>query len=131
MSAYTGADAYTFVESYKDYPIKGGGGKTLQSYLTTHSPAWGVVINPFPDVNVLVWFDYGNTLHVVEQIPQSVADSIAKPAYHTADESFLYNLAQNTAAALPSVGDLKTISTLLVVAVAVMVLSSVSRAVRT
>lgn len=129
-SSFTGEDALTFVDSYRSFPIKGGGGLTLQNYLNTHVPAWGVVVNPFPDVNVLVWYDYANKLHVVEQIPQSVADSIAKPPYHTADESFLYNLAQNTANALPTIGDLKTFSTLVLVGVALIALSSVSNLIR-
>jgi hypothetical protein len=97
-NAFSDADAQTFVESYAAYPLKGTSGQTLQNYVNTHVPSWGVVVNPFPDVDVLVWYDYTGKLHVIEQIPADVAVQIAKPAYHTADESFLYNLAQQTAA---------------------------------
>jgi len=129
-TAYSASDAQTFVENYGNLPIKGNSGFTLQNYLNTHSPAWGVVVNPAIGVNVLVWFDAGNRLHVIEDIDDTLATNIAKPAYTTADESFLYNLSQNAANALPTVGDLKTISTLVLVALGIMVVSSVMNATR-
>lgn len=104
-TAYSAADAQTFVKSYSNLPIKGDALHSLQNYLDTHSPAWGVIVNPARGVDVLVWFDAANRLHVIENVNADVAVSIATPAYHTADESFLYNVAQRTAEVGGNVGD--------------------------
>lgn len=119
---YTGADAQTFIESYANLPIKGGVGSTLKDYVNTHQPPYGVMVHPFPDVNVLVWYDAADNLHVIEQIPDVVSQNIEKPPYHTADESFLYNLSQAAADAAkkPFGFDMTTIA-VIAVAVAVVV----------
>lgn len=93
--AWTGADAELFVESNSSLPIKGDSSHTLQYYVNTHSPAWGVIVNPLPKVDVLVWYDAANRLHVVEVTGNPAVAEIIKPAYHTADESFLYNLSES------------------------------------
>ena len=127
MGAFSDSDALIFVDNYRDSPIKGNSGFTLQNYLNTHKPVQGVIINPMPGVDVLVWYDYGNKLHVIENVDPTFANNVAKPDYHTPDESFLYNLTQNTVAAVQGVGnwvakipdaipDPKTITTVLAVA---------------
>lgn len=121
--SFTGADAQTFIENYAAYPLKGNPSATLQSYVNTHVPSWGVIVNPFPDVDVLVWYDSSDTLHVVEKIPPEVATQIALPPYHTADESFLYNLAQQTANMGKGLMDWTTIALIGVAIVALIVYS--------
>jgi hypothetical protein len=103
-TAYSPADAQTFVESYADSPIKGDPSHTLANYINTHIPAWGVIVNPAIGVDVLVWYDASNRLHVVESPGADVAASIAAPPYHTNDESVLYNIADNATKMASGIG---------------------------
>lgn len=94
------ADTQSFLQQFANDP-------TLQGYLNSppyinaagqgislHSPPYGVIING-SSTRWLVWFDASNQLHVFDMSDQpAVADQIAKPDYHTADESFIYNVTQ-------------------------------------
>jgi len=104
-TAYNAADSITFIQNYNDLPIRGDRSHTLQNYIDTHQPSWGVIVNPAIGVDVLVWYDAGNNLHVIQSIDPMFATSVAAPAYHTADESFVYNLEQRTAEVVRSAGD--------------------------
>lgn len=102
--AFDPADASEFVLDFGWLPLVGDPTRTVGSYVATHTPAWGVVADA-GNRNILVWYDAAGKLHVIDitDEPSQVA-SISKPAYHTADESFLYNLAQRTADVAAQVG---------------------------
>lgn len=125
-TSYSSADANKFINDYASLRLKGNSGLTLQSYLNTHVPAWGVIVTPPSGRDTLVWYDAANRLHVVDVAGEPMVESVIKPAYHTDDESFLFNLSKNAAAALPTIPDLKSITTLLMVAIAFSIFSSVS-----
>jgi hypothetical protein len=104
-TAFSAFNAQEFVNNHLDLPIKGDLSHTLSNYVNTHVPAWGVIVNPALGVDVLVWYDYANNLHVIDDVNGTVATSIAAPAYHTADESLLYNLAENTLRTASGIGN--------------------------
>lgn len=104
-TAFNAADALTFVQSYADLPIKGDPGHTLQNYLNTHLPTYGVIVNPALGVDVLVWYDAANNLHVIDDVGKPFASSVAAPDYHTADESLVYDLEQRTIDVAQKAGD--------------------------
>jgi hypothetical protein len=105
---------------------------TLADYVEKKYPPYGVIVRPVGSTNrVLVWYDAGGKLHVVDVTGHTIANEVAKAPYESPDSGYLESLMNRIneiAKGLPSPGEALGDLTLIVGGVAlIMVLQTLRK----
>ncbi len=83
----------------EQFLTENAGNATLQAYLMTADPPYGIVLN-LGYGQILVWYDQGYTqgvdplqhLHVIDVTNMSIAREVQKAPFESPDSSFVQNL---------------------------------------
>lgn len=92
--AFSADDAREYVTDFGWLPIEGDPAHTVADYVSTRTPAWGVVSDAGNDRHIMTYFGPTGELWVVDisDLPSQVA-SLSRPPYTTEDQSLLHNIA--------------------------------------